>query len=162
MSRYVCGGWTAENSRWINNPQPICNHHVNWSYQESDGLPGPTSMDEIPEKEYEEIVKLCGVRLFNGAPVDKNPKSIEEGYYDDYKIINLYKKKKGVIGYESSFDDKEYYELIQSKEFPSFWNAIRALHFFELPLEWKEMNFEGHSVGIIYHLPDYKLELVKE
>ena len=129
------------------------------------GLPvgggGGPALEKLA-KEYEEIVKLCGVILFNGAPVDKNPKSIEEGYYDDYKIINLYKKKKGVIGSESPFDEKEYYELIQSKEFPSFWNAIRALHFFELPLEWKEMNFEGHSIGSIYHLPDYKLELVKE
>jgi ribosome-interacting GTPase 1 len=115
-------------------------------------------MDEISKEEYEETVRLFGVVLFKGGPVDRNPKSIEEGFYEDYRFINLYEKKetKGVDRIEKD------YKLIQSKQFSSFMDAVRVLHLFEHPPEWKEMDFWGKVVknGTQRLGPIYKLMLV--
>ena len=161
MSYYVCLGWTADHHPEVT-PMPICNQHVYWSYQETDSTQtvDDFSMMEISKEEYEETVRLFGVVLFKGGQVDRNPKSIEEGFYEDYRIINLYEKKETEAGDEIEKD----YELIQSKQFPSFWDAIRALHLFELPLEWKEMDFKGKVLrnGMDWKKPNYKLELVNK
>jgi hypothetical protein len=156
MGHYVCSGWhwEYEPERY---PITIGNQHVPWSYRGTDG-PIPGGMDEISKEEYEEIVRSSGVVLFEDGPVDYNPKSIEEGFYEDYRFINLYKKEKTktVDGIEKD------YKLIESKQFSSFMDAVRVLHLFESPAEWEEMDFLGKVVKneTQWLEPIYKLRIV--
>ena len=158
MAHYVCDGWTVEYcpERY---PIVLCNQHVRWSYRETDGIKHKP-FRIISKEEYEEIVKSSGVVLFEGGPVDKNPKSIEEGFYEDYRFINLYKKEKtkAVDGIEKD------YKLIESKQFSSFMDAVRVLHLFDIPPEWREMDFWGKLVKneTQWLEPIYKLRLVNK
>ena len=138
MRRFVCGGWYGENFG-RERMDIICNSCIPWSWEKGDlDKPNDHEMIEIDKKDYDDWVSKAGIVLFKGVPVDFNPNSVEEGNYENYVFIHLFQ----MVTIYADDEMESNYKFIESHRFSTFRETIRALHMYELPNSWNELDFE--------------------